>query len=427
MSEENSTFETKDFKIHIEKKSGCLAEVTVNVLPSTVKNLYAKAIKNINKEISVPGFRKGKVPPEMVLQRFSSHVDREWRELLVNGAINYTFQQSKIYPLTKKSVKNAEIKELSLEGGANVFFSYEYFPLLPKIDFSSFNLPSLSQRAVSDQDVQDVLEDMRERAAEWNEITDRAAQEGDYVDLSLEISEEGNLRPLVNSRRFHIVPKKMGAWMRNALIGKEKGATFEVESELDEDATEEMRNNFKKSLIKVTLHNIYQASLPQLDDEFAQNIFKGNLSDLKSDIHRQLEQEALEERNNQKYALAKDFLVDSHVFEVPQSILDSEYQERRKKKSVELQKESHSDVEEKLNENSPLLLEDSKKAIRLYFLKQKIMEQGNITVTTEELIASLTKRYQYNVDEITEDVVKKVRNGLIEEKIRDFVLSQVPA
>lgn len=419
-------FETKDFTIDAEQKEGCQLTLKIKANKEIVQKSYKKAVKNINKEISIPGFRKGKVPEDTVIKRFGSQIDTEWKEILLNTALQEAFQATKIYPLTKESIGRPKIEKCDLEEGAVLILSYEAYPVVPPVDFSKIVLPVETVRKVTDEEIQDVLEEIQETRATWEPITDRPIEMGDYVDLSIDALEEGGPKPIAVKRRFHVKEKRMGQWMQDLLVGKSVNDVVEGESRLDDNATKEARAKFQKTKVKITIHAIYKALLSEINDEFAMKAGAKDLNDLKEKITNDLLYESQEELDDKRFEQFKDQLLKTYQFDLPATLVDSEKNERLERRLALLKKEnvSEKDLKQKEKELESEMLEEGKRALRLYFITRQMAKQGNITVTNEEVNRALQSSIGV-AKEIPKDVFNRVSNALFERKLKKYALSQI--
>jgi trigger factor len=86
LSSAQTQFQNENMTVDLKRDPGCLIRLDISLSPLATQAAYQKALKTVNKEVSIPGFRKGKAPQTLILKNYSQHVDREWRELLLNTA-----------------------------------------------------------------------------------------------------------------------------------------------------------------------------------------------------------------------------------------------------------------------------------------------------------------------------------------------------
>ncbi|MBI3901235.1 MAG: hypothetical protein HY324_03675, partial [Chlamydiia bacterium] len=312
---ETKKFENNEYSVEATEESGCLLAVKITATPKIVQKLYQRAVKIVNKQISIPGFRKGHAPDKTVISRHSSYVDQEWKELVLNEAYRTALDLTQIYPLSKESVRQPKIVTCSQEEGAIVTLSYEHFPKIPDIELSSLQLTRIEHPLVSEERITEVLEEVRRANADWEDVEDRAAVEGDFVDVSIESLEEDPPKALVTDRRFEIDDKRISPWLKALLLGLNAGESREGVSELDPNAEERIKRNFKVTRVRVTLHGIKKILLPEVDEEFAKKVSAESIEDLKNKIRANLEQEAEDLLQHEKFALLEKALLERYSFE----------------------------------------------------------------------------------------------------------------
>lgn len=133
----DSSLSNDTTSITLVKSPGCQVHIEATVTALATQAGYEKAFKNVKKEVSIPGFRKGKAPDNVVLQNFASQIDREWRTIVLRTAFNESLQLCKLKPFSDNSVKRAEVKKCSKEEGSLCVFDFESEPEVPDVDPSS--------------------------------------------------------------------------------------------------------------------------------------------------------------------------------------------------------------------------------------------------------------------------------------------------
>lgn len=104
MTESKQEFSNDNLKITMERKPGCSISLDVTISPQATEASYRKAIKLVNKEVSLPGFRKGKAPEAMIVQHYAKYVDQEWKDLIVKTSFKDTLDLTKTYPINENTI-----------------------------------------------------------------------------------------------------------------------------------------------------------------------------------------------------------------------------------------------------------------------------------------------------------------------------------
>lgn len=428
-------FQNNSFTVEAEELPGSRISLKVTVSPEETKKAYKQAVKVINKEISVPGFRKGKAPDATVIKNYGSHVEKEWKEIVLNAALQGALELSTIYPLTKNSLEKPRIETCSLEEGAVVHFAYEHYPQVPTIDFNQLKLPPVEKKEVTEEQIQGIVQEIQRSNAAWEEVTGRSIEEGDYVDLTIESIDEDPPKPIVQDRRFEVSDKRMAPWLTNLLIGKEAGAVVEGMSEVDDKADETLKAKFKPTTVRIHIHGIKKSILPELTDELAKTVGAASIDDLLVKIRANLENEAKEEQKQVYFQELENALIEHCHFPLPSSIIQNEREERLKAKFHELKQQNMSDEEIKGRQKE---LEDEvavevDRSIRLYFIEKQIIRQGNISVSREELSDEISRQFYKNLylqgrerdEKISQEFITRVNSALMQRKMKEYALAQI--
>lgn len=387
-----------NISVTVSKKPGCQIKFEIFVTPKATQAAYAKALKMVNKEVSIPGFRKGKAPDAVVLQNFGKYVDQEWQELLLRTSFQEALDLVKIYPFSEESVKRPQIKNVSKENGANLSIEFESSPEVPNIDPSEIEIKSIEKAPVKQKQIDQTLEEIMFHHAQWEDITDRGVKEGDFIDLDIEAVETPP-RNICTNTRFEVAKGKMGDWMRKLVIGKSISDTVEGLSE-KEDCNEEHEHGdhcghaeFKPTQCKITIKSIKKAVLPALDNELAKKTGVETIEQLKERVEADLNRQADEVAHMKMRKQLEDILGEKYPFDIPASVVAGEKKLRLEAKIKQLKQnnESEQEIAAKRAAIEEEISQEIDKAFRLFFISRKIAQDHQIQVTQEEILQELMK------------------------------------
>ncbi len=416
------TFESEAFKVEATKSTGCKLSMNVMISPIETKKAYKKAVRQVNKQISVPGFRKGKAPDNTVVSKYGSYVDQEWKDILIQVGVEQGLHLSKIYPLRKGLDGRPKVGLCCLEEGAEISFSYEHYPDVPTIDFSKLSIPEIEKEPYPESKVDEVLFEVRRSHADWEAIEGRSAAENDYANISVRTVEPD--MSIIENRRVPLEEGHIAPWIMKALIGMNL-----------EEVKETLTEGEKPSKVRVTLHTLWKIILPEVNDDLAIKVGAESKEDLLKKIHHNLENEALDNLQIKKIQALEEALVEVYKFDVPASLLASEREVRIKEKIAEMKKQQLSDEEIKTREaeieQEIATLVD--KSLHLFFLNKQIAKQGNVAVSQKELNDELVHQmarnpayFQQGMSQgSTEQMVERLSSVLIERKTKEYALSQL--
>ena len=104
MSVQQTEFKNDNVQVIVSRSKGSRVKLEINVSPLATQAAYKQAIKAVGKEISRPGFRKGKAPDNYILQNYKGHVESEWNNILLNTSFQEALDLTKIYPFSKNNL-----------------------------------------------------------------------------------------------------------------------------------------------------------------------------------------------------------------------------------------------------------------------------------------------------------------------------------
>ena len=429
--------ENDGFKVEANIGKGCKLNATVTVSPAQVKKAYKQAVKEINKEVSLPGFRKGKAPEETIIKQYSAPIDREWKEIVVNDAFQAALKLTSIYPYNKNTIDKPKIETCSLDDGALVSISYECYPEVPQVKFDEIKLPHIDKKEVSDQEVEEILKEIKQAHATWEEISDRPVKEGDYVDLTIHKIDEDPSHALVQNRRFEVSPV-MISWLKKMVLDQTAGASIDGTTFPDEKASDEEKKAYEPIAVRVTLHKIQKIILPEVDDALAHKTGATDKEDLLMKIRANLGRDALLMQKEEKIRALENILIQKYKFEVPASLLKNEIESRKNEKTEELRRQNMSPekIEAEKESIDTWATNIAEQSLRLHFLLAAIGEKGKVEMSREELNEKLNNEilrnpYYHSLvkenNEKLQGLIRRLTTQFQHEKIREYALEQVEA
>jgi len=273
--------------------------LTITIPKEEVASAYRDILKDYAKEAQIPGFRRGKVPPEVLERKFGEAIRGEAVGKLVEGAIEETFgdeglsRYERPLPYSRPAMDSSP--EFSTE--KDLSFSLEY-DVMPKANVGRWKgfKAEIPLAEVGDEDVARELEELRERNSFVLDRDDGAkAAKGDIATVDYRIlddsgkpAEDDGIKDFV----FTIGKEQNPNIADDEIVGMVKGQTKEFDNPAgiggDSDADS---GSEKPRRIRLTLTALKEKKLPELDDEFAQDVDEkySSLDDLKKSIRERLE------------------------------------------------------------------------------------------------------------------------------------------
>jgi len=289
------------------------------VEPERVQEEIDTRARELARKVKLPGFRPGKVPLEVVKQRFRGEILGEAAEAIVNKVVFDEIEGRGLKPLAPPKVE-----EVKLEEGQPMSFRavFETLPLIELPDWRGLRVTAKGP-AVTDEDVEHEIDRLRDEAARYDPVDEeRPTRGGDYVLLDLAWKPlDGTKGGRDENALIEIGNSGNHPDMNKGLEGLILGETREIDVAWGEDASPSIAG--KTVRYTVTLKGLKKKVVPAADDEFAKDLGEfDSLAALREKVRRQLE--VAEERRSDRDV--KGALVEALVakadFEVPEALVE---------------------------------------------------------------------------------------------------------
>jgi trigger factor len=414
----------------IEKKPACKVEFSVKASKELVNQARAKALKSLAKEVTLPGFRKGKAPDALILKNFPKEFDKKWQETIADLSLTECDKLAKIPRLARDTRVVFNPKSHS-EQGAELTLTFEVEPQVPSVDPKLFSPTEVEKPEVNDEKVEETIRQVRFFFANWQKIENRPVQEGDFVILNVDIIDGSPEESLFKETRFEVHPKYMAEWMRGLVLGKNVGDEVEGISKVDEDAKN--KEDFKERKVRITIIDNQTATLPDLDEVFLKKVGVQSHDELRENIKKLLEKQANDHVKEKLHEQVNQFLMEKYPFDLPPSIIDKESNFRMRQLAADANFQTYwsSLTQEDRKKMLDSIFNQSQKAVRMFYLCRKIISDANISVGPQDLPKPATTPLEFLLDpsqmlhfhENTEVKQAEALSKLILEKAAEHIIS----
>jgi trigger factor len=300
--------------IEPKKSDGAQRHIQVTIPVAMVNEATQKAARKLAARVSIPGFRPGKAPAAMVMKRYGESIRAEALDHLVQDAYREVLDREQI-----KAASQPHIHDLRFEEGEPVSFELhvEVRPEIVLARTQGFRV-SRSERAVSDEEVSEQLEQMREQRASWVPVEGRPV-EGDLVTVMLATADDSGEMP--EGKEYKIV---LGAGhaipgIEEVIMDLSPGETLERPVRWPDDFPDEAQRGTSKA-VRVSLGEVKRKSLPALDDAFAREIGDfDSLVALRSAVRSDMIDHARRDADAEVRQKLVDEIIGANPFEVPPS------------------------------------------------------------------------------------------------------------
>jgi len=396
--------------LQVEKLEKNMAKMTIELPAEEVEKALQEAYIKERKSISLPGFRKGKVPRQMIEKMFGPEIFYEEAiNLMIGEAYPKAYDESEL-----EIVSQPQVDIVQMEKGKSFIFTAEV-AVKPEVTLGEYKgLPvSAIEIDVTEEDVEAEINKERERSGRMITVTNRVVQDGDLVDLNYEgfvdeIAFEGgkgeNHSLTIGSNSF--IPG-----FEEQLIGAEVGKELDVQVTFPEEYHAENLAG-KDALFKCMVNEIKVKELPELDDEFAADVSEfETLEEYQDDIRKTLLSQREKEAQTQKENEVVELAIKNATMDIPAPMIDIETRQMfndqaRRMQQQGLNMEQYYQftglTEEKMLEEMRPMAENR---IKTRLVLEEIAKTENIEVSDERLEDELQKMadtYQMEIHKIKE-------------------------
>jgi trigger factor len=294
--------------------------VEVEIPADLITSESNRVTSEFGRQAKIPGFRPGKVPPNVVRTRFA----KEIKEEVMSRLLPRTFQDA-IKDRGLEPVGDPHLEHLDpFIDGAPVKYKAE-FEVKPHIDLGEYRGIEVEEPKieVTETDVESMIERLRDQASAYRPETERGLEEGDFAVIEMTSTPADGGEPKQDSGHFRMGDEAMPE-LQESLRGKKAGDTASFEKAYGEDANNEAWRG-KSVQHEVTLKEIRVQEKPDVSDEFAKSVGGWDSVDqmreaIGADIRRHREIEGLRAKRNQ----IGERLVEAHHFDVPDALVEDE-------------------------------------------------------------------------------------------------------
>ncbi len=420
--------------VKVEEVGTLTRKITVTLPAKDVQKRLKKEYDKLQKESKMKGFRRGKVPRSIIEKSYKPQVEAEIGEKLVQETYFEVIEQENI-----DAVIHPQILDHSYNDDGS--FTYEaQVDVRPQFEVTGYKDLEIEkpQTDVTAEDVDKEIATMQRQMAPLKSVEDRPVEEGDIVIVDYQGYHKDNAMKHVKSENstVEVGSGQMGKDFEKKLVGMKKGEEASHEVEFPEKHPNPILAG-KKIEFKVTLKDIKERILPELDDEFAKDVGKefSTLDELRESIREKLSREREESAQGELTDKIMQAIIKENEFEVPQRLVDFEVEQMIKQTEEQLEKsgmnlEAAGLSREMLAKNNVPV---AQQRVRGDFILKKIAETEEIKIQDEDMDRGFKRigdQYNMSVAQVKEffssrDDLLPLMNELLNEKVLDFLRSGV--
>ena len=417
--------------VEVETLPNCITTLRVEVEPEKVNTAFEKVARDFSQAAKIPGYRPGKAPKQVIEAKFKKQIREEVEKTLLSQICREAINEKKLRVLSL-----AEIQDVNLAKNEPLSFTATLV-VSPEFELPDYKAIKVEEKSaeVTDADIDEALNNLRNQRADFTEIEGRGLAMEDYAVIDYKGTIDGKGVLEVAPKAGKPLAENSGFWLRmtneaflpgfaDQLVGAVKGETREFEIEVPADFPVEGLGG-TKICYEVTVQELKEKELPELNDEFASQIIENKTLDELKDLARhelesQKKQEAVRDKRNQIMSA----LLSQVECELPEEMVANET--RRVLQDIVQENQQRGISEAQLKEAEKDLVAGAGKAARDRlkgtFILLRIAEKEEIRVSREDFearVLQMAMRYQMPPEKLK----KQIRENGAEQQIQEEILT----
>ena len=429
-------------KVQVEKKPESVSTLKIELPAEEVSKEWDVIANSFARFAKIPGYRPGKAPRAVIDKRFRKEIQDEVTKKLVSKSYREAVEQKKLRVAALTNVEQVHFgDDKSMRFEATIVAAPEF--KLPDYKKISVQLPDTK---ITEEEINATLERLRDQTADFVDVPERAAQIEDFVVIDFDGTMEGKpisevapnaSKNLHGGKKFwvRLAPDNFLPKFCEQIVGQKKEETRTVSVDFPADfLVKELAG--KQASYSVTLREIKEKVLPEVNDEFAAKLLPGkSLADLRHTIEHDLEHEKEHQVEQAKEEQIVNYLHEKTKFDIPPPLLRNET--KRALTELVQRNRARGIPDEMLKEKEKELIETAAKVayhrLKTNFILERIAEQEKIEVTREDVdhrIRHEAQHYNISVDKMRKELEEHDQlNALAEQillgKTLDFLKANV--
>lgn len=422
--------------VQVEKLENSMAKLTIETSAEELEKALQNAfLKNKNK-ISIPGFRKGKVPRQVIEKMYGPAI---FYEDAANELIPDAYEKA-LDECEEDIVSSPEIDVTQIEKGKPFIFT-ALVALKPEVKLGKYKGVKIDKvdMEVTEEEVDAEINRERENNSRNIEVTDRAVQDGDMTVIDFEGFVDG---VAFDGGKGENYPLTIGSGafipgFEEQLVGAEIGKEVEVNVTFPEDyQAEDLKG--KAALFKCTVKEIKEKELPELDDEFASEVSEfDTLAEYKEDVKVKLTEKKEREAKDAKEAAVIEAIVNDSEIEIPEAMLTTqqrqmvdEFAQRMQMQGLTMEQYfqfTGASYDKMIEQVKP----QAERRIRSRLVLEAVAKAENIEASDadfEDELKTMAEAYQMEVDKVKEMLPEKsaaqIKQDIVVRKAAEFVVEK---
>ena len=415
-------------QVSVETTSGLGRRLTVGVPAEKIDIAVDEKLKDAAKQVRIDGFRPGKVPLKEVRRRFGKSI----REEVIGEVVSNSFYDA----VTKESLSPAgypSIERTKDEPGQDLEF-VATFEIYPEVKVQGLDNISVVRPVadISETDIDNMIERLREQRAEFAEV-DRPAEQGDQVNINFEGTKDGEAFEggTADGQNLVLGSGQMIPGFEDGIAGMAKGEEKVIDVTFPEDYhSEDLKGQAVQ--FKITVNKVESKALPEVNEEFIKNFTQkaeASMDEFRSEIRNNMERELKNAVKNRVKKDVMDGVLENNDVDVPKALIDSEIDRQRQQMMQQFGGGQNFDASMLPAE---LFEGQATRAVKLALVLGELIKEKEVKADAERVRSTIEEMAQpyENPEQViswyyeNQQMLQQVEAMVLEDQVVDLILEQ---
>ncbi len=390
-------------KTQLTEVSSTQREIKIEIDAQTVKDAYNKVSRKYTGAATVPGFRKGNAPLDVVKMRYKDEIRNEVLQEILPKSVTEAIDEHKLHPLAEPDIHIEDIENVKLNGSQNISLHVhvEVMPEIPTPEYKGLEL-TRRMRPVDEAQVENLISERLQQQAALIPVEDRKSQTGDTVMVDLEgnFENEPEAEPIkADDLEIPIGDASIELAFSENLIGLSEDDEKEFSVSYPADFSSPVLAG-KTVNYKAKVKSVGTLETPELDDEWVKSLDEGfeSVGDLRVKLHEDLQKYSESDADARLRNEAIQQFIEKHEFEIPKALIEvqarnllNNFAQDLQGRGVDLNKVEKEFIQMAYNQ----MQAQAERDVRGAMLLEKVAEIEKVEVTDADVDEEISKMAEY--------------------------------
>jgi trigger factor len=425
--------------ITVEDITSTKKRLKIEIPADIIQKEYSTSVSGVRQRAKIPGFRPGHAPVSLIEKKFGSDIKNDILDKLIPDYYSKALKEAHLVPVTLPQFEGS--LEFTKDEPLAFALTVEVRPEISDLKYEGLKVKDI-EISVEEKEVEDTLKGLQDERALF-EAVDRPVRESDLIVIDYVKFDHTGEKELSSSKDqvMNLGNNVAPPGILDEIVGKKRGDVVDIALPSFEGG-EAREDDMKGNRIRITIKEVKEKKLPEMDDEFAKDFGHESLEALRVKIREGILNSKKDNAAKQQKAALVDMLVASHEMDIPESLLEKELEnlvvneKASQKKSGELLAETAQGESAEGRDDTEIIERLRPKAIKnvkATILLDMIAEKENVTVSEDEMktrIAILARHFQTTPENVINLFVTKdgslenFKHTIQDEKVMNLVLSK---